>query len=162
MSDKQILPSQEDFLPLWLRNSNELLRNVNIGHAILRPGCTTRCMSTFIRWRHERYDYTLVEYIGEWYGCLFIACITAGDIYFHSSPQPLRQALQEPWKDRYFTLQFIGLHPRGFSDWSHTTCCWRGNYLILLPLLVGFQRAALSPLAFGVWRFLKVKWDFYL
>lgn len=36
MSDKQILPSREDFLSLWLRNSNELLRSVNIGHTILR------------------------------------------------------------------------------------------------------------------------------
>lgn len=119
-------------------------------------------MSTFIRWQHERYDYTLVEYIGEWYGCLFIACITAGDIYFHSSPQPLRHALQEPWKDGYFTLGFIGLHPWGFSDWSHTTCSWRGVHLLLLLLLVSFQRAALFPQAVGVWQFLKVKWNFYL
>lgn len=52
--------------------------------------------------------------------------------------------------------------PMRFSDWSHTTRSWSGVYFLLLLLLVSFQRAALFPLAVGVWQFLKVKWDFYL
>lgn len=138
--------------------SNELFKSVNIGYRILRPGCTTSYMSTFIWWQHERYDYTFGEYIGEWYG-LFIACITAGDIYFHSSTQPLRHALQEPWKDGYFTLRFIGLYPRGFSAWRHA-CSWCAVHILLFPILVIFQRAALFQLVFGVWLFLKMKCDF--
>lgn len=51
--------------------------------------------------------------------------------------------------------------PWGFSDWSHTTCSWRGVHLLLLPLLVSFQRAALFPIAVWIWRLLKVKWNFY-
>lgn len=34
-------------------NSNELFRSVNIGYRILRRGCTTSYMSTFIWWQHE-------------------------------------------------------------------------------------------------------------